>query len=176
MKYVLLLRGINVGGNNRVEMARLKSLLESIGHTNVITYINSGNVVFEASSLPDRSFIEKALEKEFGFSVPALIVTGEDIVRIARAIPSKWQNDKDNEKSDVLYLFEEIDTPQIIKEIGVKPEIETFTYVGGALLTNISRKNQSKGSLLKLIGTPLYKQMTIRNITTAKKLAELVSQ
>ncbi len=176
MRYVLLLRGINVGGNNRVEMARLKALLENIGHTNVITYINSGNVIFDATSVPGRSFIEEQLEKEFGFVIPTLVVSGEDIVRIAKAIPAEWKNDKENEKSDVLYLFEEIDTPEIIDMIGVKPEIETFIYVGGALLTNISRKNQSKGSLQKLVGTKPYKQMTIRNITTAQKLAELVSQ
>lgn len=176
MRYVVLLRGINVGGNNRVEMSRLKSVLENLGHTNVVTYINSGNVIFDSSSLPDRSYIENMLEKEFGFRIPALVVTAEDIVRIAEAIPQNWDNDRDSQKSDVIYLFEEIDKPEIIDKIGVKPDIETFTYVGGAVLANISRKDQTKGSLLKLIGTPLYKQMTIRNITTARKLAELVKQ
>lgn len=176
MKYVLLLRGINVGGNNRVEMARLKSLLESIGHTNVVTYINSGNVVFEASAVPDRLSIEKALEKEFGFVIPALVVAGEDIVRIAKAIPEEWTNDYTDQKTDVLYLFPDANTPEVLDIIGAKPDIETFVYVDGAVLTSISRKNQSRGSLQKIVGTKLYKQVTIRNSRTARKLAELVSQ
>lgn len=49
-KYVALLRGINVGGNNKVEMSKLKALFEKMGYTNVVTYINSGNVIFEAHS------------------------------------------------------------------------------------------------------------------------------
>lgn len=86
MKYVVLLRGVNVGGNNRVPKAEFKQVLEGLGLRDVIIYINSGN----------------------------------------------------------------------------------------AILTNIPRRNQSRYSLLKVIGTPPYKQITVRNITTARKLAELV--
>ena len=49
MKYVALLRGINVGGNNRVPMAELKLCFEKMGFNNVVTYINSGNVIFESN-------------------------------------------------------------------------------------------------------------------------------
>ncbi len=176
MRYVLLLRGVNVGGNSRVEMSRLKAMLENLGYINVVTYINSGNAIFDSLSTPSNQLIKGYLEKEFGFYIPALIVAGEDIIRIAKAIPAQWKNDKENEKSDVLYLFEEIDDLEVINKIGIKPDIETYIYEKGALLANITRQNQSKGSLQKLVGTKLYKQMTIRNITTAKKLAEIVSQ
>lgn len=175
MKYVILLRGINVGGNNRVEMARLKSLLENIGYTNVVTYINSGNAIFDSKSAPDAVTIQQSLKKEFGFDIPTLVIAGKDIVRIAEAIPAEWSNDYADQKSDVLYLFEEANTPKVLDIIGGKPEIETFIYIDGAVLTNISRKHQSKGSLQKIVGTKLYKQITIRNSRTARKLAELVS-
>lgn len=49
MKYVLLLRGINVGGKNKVSMAELKDLISQLGYENVITYINSGNIIFDAN-------------------------------------------------------------------------------------------------------------------------------
>jgi uncharacterized protein (DUF1697 family) len=174
MKYVALLRGINVGGNNKISMAALRGAFESMGFTEVRTYINSGNVIFDAVLAPTQAAIQEHLKDEFGFDISTLLLKGEDIVRIAAAIPKEWKNDRENEKSDVLYLFDEANSPDVLARIGFKPEIETLIYVDHAVLANITRKNQGRGSLLKLMGIPLYKQMTIRNVTTARKLAELV--
>ena len=77
-------------------------------------------------------------------------------------------------QSDVLFLFPDIDSPDIVGGIGYRPEFETIHYVSGALISNGTRENRPKSSLVKLIGTPLYRRMTIRNVTTARKLAELV--
>lgn len=74
----------------------------------------------------------------------------------------------------MLFLFPEVNSLEILEKIGYNPEIETFMYIDGAVLANISRANQSRGSLQKLIGTKLYSQITIRNITTVKKLFELI--
>jgi uncharacterized protein (DUF1697 family) len=179
MKYVALLRGINVGGNHRVLKAEFKAVLENLGFQNVMIYINSGNAVFSCDDVPVASDVQAVLETHFGFSIPTLILSGEKIKAIAAAIPSAWTNDapqpdKAGYKSDVLYLFDEVNSPDVLERIGYKPEVETMYYVDGAVLANISRVNQSKYSLLRVVGTPLYRQMTIRNITTAKKLAELV--
>lgn len=180
MKYVALLRGINVGGNHKVPKAELKSVLESLGFENVVIYINSGNAVFSYDDIPVASDVQMALETHFGFSIPTLILTGKKIQEIATAIPPAWTNDapqpdKSGYKSDVLYLFDEANTPDVLVEIGYNPDIETMIYVDGAVLANVSRANQSKYSLLRVVGTPLYRQMTVRNIATAKKLAELVA-
>lgn len=180
MKYVALLRGINVGGNNRVPKAEFKAVLESLGFQDVVIYINSGNAVFSSKTEPNASEVQAALEQHFGFAIPTLVLSGKKIQTIAAAIPPDWTNDKprpdkSGQKSDVLYLFEDIDAPDIIEKLGHKPEIETMMYIDGAVITNVTRVNQSRGSLQKLVGSKLYKQVTIRNITTAKKLAELVS-
>lgn len=181
-KYVVLLRGINVGGNNRVPRAEFKEVLEGLGFQSVVTYINSGNAVFSSNTEPEASNIQAAMEKHFGFAIPTLVLSAKKIQTIAAAIPSDWTNDaprpdKSGQKSDVLYLFDDINTPNIIEKLGHKPEIETMIYVDGAVITNITRANQSRGSLQKLVSRDreLYGQVTIRNITTAKKLAELVS-
>lgn len=120
-----------------------------------------------------------ALEKHFGFDIPTLVISGDKIRAIANAIPADWTNDspkpdKSGQKSDVLYLFDEINTPDILEKLGHNPDIETMIYVDGAVIANVTRSNQLKGSLQKLIGSSLYSNMTIRNINTAKKLAELV--
>ncbi|TGN13385.1 DUF1697 domain-containing protein [Leptospira ilyithenensis] len=60
MKYIALLRGINVGGNRKVEMKKLRNLFESLGYINVSTYINSGNVIFESEYI-DVRYIKGAI-------------------------------------------------------------------------------------------------------------------
>lgn len=174
MKYVCLLRGINVGGNHKVAMADLRALFEKMGFCDVMTYINSGNVIFSSDTMPVTIAIEKTLAKSFGFTIPVLIIDAERIQAIAEAIPKNWQNDT-LQKSDVLYLMSDIDTPRLIDTIGYNPENETIMYVPGALLCNIERTKQSRASLLKLMGTPIYKRMTIRNVNTARKIAGYVS-
>lgn len=178
-RYVVLLRGVNVGGNNRVPKAEFQAVLENLGFHKVIVYINSGNAVFTSARRPTSSEIQAALESHFGFTIPTLLLSGDKIKAIAAAIPPDWTNDapkpdKSGYKSDVLYLFDDINTPEIIETLGHRPEIEIMKYIDGAVITNVSRSNQSKGSLQKLIATKIYKRVTIRNITTAKKLAELV--
>lgn len=179
MRYVALLRGVNVGGSNRVPKADFQVVLEGLGFRDVLIYINSGNAVFTSDGEPTESEVQAALEARFGFAIPTLVLSAEKVRAIAAAIPPDWTNDspkpdKSGQKSDVLYLFEEADTPAIIEKLGHRPEVEKMLYVEGAVLANVSRANQSRGSLQKLVGTPLYRQVTIRNISTAKKLAELV--
>lgn len=174
MKYVALLRGVNAGGHRRVPMGELRELFSELGFTDISTYINSGNVVFSSTTKPNQSEVEKAIENKFGFPVDTLILTGEQIMTIAKTIPNEWQNDYTDHKSDVCYLFADVDSPNVINTIAPNPDIETIMYVPGAVLSNLSRQNQPKGSLKRLIGTPLYKRMTVRNTTTARKLAELV--
>ena len=60
MNFIALLRGINVGGKNKVEMGQLKNLLETAGYTKVSTYINSGNVLFESDENLDNISISEA--------------------------------------------------------------------------------------------------------------------
>lgn len=181
MRYVVLLRGVNVGGSRRVAKVDFQQVLESLGFRDVVIYINSGNAVFTSDSDVKVYDIQAALEARFGFIIPTLLVSGEQMRKIAEAIPSEWSNDtpkpdKSGQKSDVLFLFDEINTPGIVEQIGYNPEVETIFYVDGALVANITRKNQARGSLQKLVGSKLYHKMTIRNITTVKKLAELVQR
>lgn len=180
MKYAALLRGVNVGGTRRVPRQELQRVLEELGFRDVVVYINSGNAVFTSDAVPNSAEVQAALEGCFGFSIPTLVLSGEKVRAIAATIPPEWTNDspqpdKAGYKSDVLYLFDNINTPDILEKIGHKPEIETMVYVDGAVVTTVSRANQTQGSLQKLISTKLYAHMTIRNVNTARKLAQLAS-
>lgn len=152
MKYAVLLRGVNVGGNRRVPSAEFRQVLEGLGFEDVVTYINSGNAVFSSQQTPASNQVQAALEAHFGFAIPTLVIPGEKVRAIAAAIPAEWSNDaprpdKSGQKSDVLYLFDEVNLPGILDDLGHRPDIETMLYVDGAVLVNISRANQAKGSL-----------------------------
>ncbi len=153
-------------------MADLRTVFEELGFRDVTTYINSGNVIFTSENKPNVAGVEKSLIKNFGHKISVLIMSAESLQAITRAIPASWQNDTE-QKSDVLYLFDDIDTPDIIEKIGPNAAYETILHVPGALLSNVKRTFQTRSSIVKLIGTPLYKRMTVRNVNTARKLANL---
>lgn len=176
MIYVALLRGINVGGNSKVEMKRLKVVFESLGHTNVSTYINSGNVIFQSPEKNDGALVnelEKSIEKEFGFNIKVIVKSQKEIEVISQKLPESWKNDLEM-KTDVMFLWEEVDTKKVLESITVKPELDNVVYIKGALLWMVKRKDVTKSGLLRLVGTPLYKQMTIRNVNTFRKLLSLM--
>lgn len=172
MRYIALLRGINVGGHHKVEMKRLKALMESMGYCNVATYLNSGNVLFETND--DRRQIQetvpKALEVEFGFEIATIIKSAEEMKRIASAIPIEWENNQE-QKTDVAYLFPEIDYEGIVDELPLKIEFADMLYVSGAVVWRIFRHNYNKSQLNKIVGQKVYQQMTVRNVNTARYLA-----
>jgi uncharacterized protein (DUF1697 family) len=179
MRYVALLRGVNVGGNNRVPRLEFQSVLGGLGFYDVTIYLNSGNAVFTSDNTVEPGVVQLALETHFGFAIPTLVIPGSKMQSIAAAIPAEWTNDtprpdKSGQKSDVLYLFDDINTPDILNKIGYKPDIETMIYVDGAVIANISRSNQLRGSLQKLIGTHPYSRMTVRNVNTARKLSDII--
>jgi len=171
-KYIALLRGINVGGNKRVEMKKLKVLLETLGYTDVLTYLNSGNIIFSSTKKSNdiRGELEKKLKKEFGFEIPTLVKTEREMRKISTAIPRDWQND-DAQRTDVAYLFPEFDSKKILDELPINKEYVDVRYTKGVVFWNIDRKNYGKSHLNKLIGHKIYKFMTVRNVNTARYLA-----
>ena len=172
MKYVALLRGINVGTSKRVDMKSLKSLFEKIGFTNVSTYINSGNILFESKkdSKEVNTQIERELKEETGEDIRVLTKTIDQMRIIANNIPIEWENNEE-QKTDVAYLFEEANREEIVQELPIKLEFIRIKYFDGALIWNVMREDYNKSHLNKIIGHKIYKQMTVRNVNTARYLA-----
>jgi uncharacterized protein (DUF1697 family) len=173
MRFIALLRGINVGGNKGVDMKRLKTLFEAEGWENVSTYLNSGNITFESNMTKDdlKGRIETLIKGEYGFEVTTLVKTQKEMRVIADAIPKDWQNDETH-KTDVAYLYPEIDSEKTIDSLPIKREYIDLRYVKGAIFWNLERKNYNKSQINKVIGHKVYKLMTVRNVNTARHLAE----
>ena len=174
MRFAALLRGINVGKSVQVPMKTLKALLEELGLENVVTYLNSGNVIFssELDTLELSRMLETELENNFRQKIPILIKTSAEIIQIQEAIPPEWKNDG-SEQSYVAYLFREFARPGLISELPIKTEYMTIMYAHEALLWNIKRENYNKSHITRIAGHVSYAGMTTRNVNTARKLAEL---
>lgn len=176
MLYVALLRGINVGGNRKVDMKRLAATFERTGMRSVRTYINSGNVIFvdetrDAAALV--AALEPAIEADFGFPVPVIVRDAGAIRATVAGLDSAWANDH-VAKCDVLFLRPEVDHPDILKQLTIKPTIDEVVYVPGAVLWRVEREKVTRSGLMKIVGTDLYSKMTVRNCNTLHKLADLM--
>jgi uncharacterized protein (DUF1697 family) len=174
MKYVALLRGVNVGAGARVPMDRLKALFEGLGFTGVSTYLNSGNVAFCSDlSRPEVTrLIADALERTFGQPVPVLVKTSAEVVAIANSIPADWISGP-GEQTYVAYLFEDFDDPGLVDDLPIKREYMDIFYTPGAIVWNIKRADYNRSHITKIATHPSYGSMTTRNINTARKLAQL---
>ena len=178
-KYVALLRGVNVGGKSLVKMADLRTCVEEAGMTDVTTYINSGNVFFstaEKNELKLAKKIEKVIEATFKLPVRVVVISHDHLKRIIAAQPKGWGEDADWRYYS-LFLLPPCDSKTAVQAIGVpKPEIETLTAGEGIVYQANDMRHYGKTRISKLVGSPIYQQITIRNFNTTRKLLELMEK
>jgi uncharacterized protein (DUF1697 family) len=176
MIYIALLRGINVGGNNKIDMKLLKTAFEQVGMISVVTYINSGNIIFTdndhlKSKIP--AILEEAIHANFGIQIKVVVLSFDDFKKVMQSLPESWTNDQQM-KSDVLFLWDDINDESVLDKLVIKPEIDTVKYVTGAILWSVHRENVTKSGMMKLVGSKIYHQMTIRNVNTTRQIYKLM--
>lgn len=173
MKYVALLRGINVGGNNKVDMKQLVAAMSGASFDEVSTYINSGNIFFNAndSEIELTNKLEQLIKDEFGLDIKVLLRNKDNIDAIIASIPPEWTNGSEM-KCDVMFLWNKYNNDSILEHLTIKPDIDEVKYVHGALIWKVDRKNVTKSGMMKIVGTELYRNMTVRNCNTVRKIRE----
>ncbi len=175
MIYVALLRGINVGGHNKVEMKELKTSFESLGFTDVTTYINSGNVVFQAPSKEQDTIvyeIEEAMKRDFQLEIKVLVRDWENMKTICQDLPATWLKNEAM-RTEVMFLWENFDNLAVLETLPIS-SVDNVKYTSGAILWNVKSKDYRKSGMIKLVGTKPYKNMTVRNVNTVRKLYEIM--
>jgi uncharacterized protein (DUF1697 family) len=177
MVYVAFLRGVNVGGKGIVSMAAIKEALVALGLSDVRTYINSGNVIFSTRASDARKLmarIEKALEQHTGMTIKLLVMDHKTLKKMVDAIPSNWVDDK-TMRTYVLLLWKELDDRGIVDRLPTKPGVDELRYTPGAVVWRVDRENVGRSHMNRIVGTPLYKKITIRSANTMRKLNELTA-
>ena len=176
--FVALLRGVNVGGNNMISMSSLKKSFEALGFNDVITYINSGNIIFKSKEADARkleSKIEKMLSKEYQLDSRVVLRSLSEMEKLVKNLPRNW-NDDSGWRYNVIFLRHTIDSEKILAELEVKKDIEEVVYYPGALLWRAQISELTRTNMLKLSSRKMYQDMTIRNQNTTRKLYALMKK
>ena len=175
--YALLVRGINVGGKNKVVMAQLRQELTELGLEKVETYINSGNIFF-TSTAPKAQLVEK-LESFFAIHYPFIqsfsLLSQEDYEEEVENLPAWWT--KDLARKDVLFYTEGLNVEQVIEKVGsLKLESEVLHFGRLAIFWGkFSEESYYATAYHKyLLKMPFYRNITIRNAKTFDKIGQML--
>lgn len=174
---VAFLRGINVGGKNLLRMADLKNCFQDLGFWDVETLIQSGNVLYrtnEADLGAQEARIRAHLLQALGYGEPVMVRDLLGMRRVVEALPPSWENGE--WKVNVIFLDRSIDRPQILQELRPKPHIDDIRYVPGALLWAARLDALTRSSMVKLSSSPLYGQMSARNLNTTRRVLEILER
>lgn len=175
--YVVLLRGINVGGKNKIPMAALRDCLEDLGFSNVSTYVASGNVILEFDKPSDeiKVQIEEALAERFktdGERIKALVLTRDQLQAVVDGRPEGFGEQPDKYHSDAIFLMG-IDPAQALSVFRPRGGVDRVWPGDGVIYSQRLSAQRTKSRLSRIVGTPEYKSMTIRSWATTTKLLEM---
>ena len=175
-RYLVLLRGINVGGKNKVPMAPLRALLEELGYANVATYIASGNVILSAdhSAAAIKRKIEAALPKAFRLDselINVLVLSRAQIRAVIDGRPKGFGDEPGTYHSDAIFLMG-IDAATAMTVFDPRPGVDRVWPGDGVIYSERLSAERTRSRLGRIVGTPLYKSMTIRSWATTLALAE----
>ena len=175
---MVLLRGINVGGKNKVSMAALRELLESLGFSAVSTYIASGNVILESKLAAGtiRAKIEKALPATFRLDadlIKVLVLPAEALEAIVRSKPMGFGERPEEHHSDAIFLMD-LDVDDAMRVFDPRDGVDRIWPGLSVIYSQRLSAQRTRSRLNKIMGTPAYRSMTIRSWQTTQALLELV--
>jgi uncharacterized protein (DUF1697 family) len=176
--YVALLRGINVGGKNLIKMPELKACFEAGGFRDVVTYIQSGNVLFRSAggSAALARRIEEMLTSTFGYQASVVLRSRAQLRAVVETAPEGFGVDPGAFRYDVIFLKEPLTARAALKSVPTRQGVDEVHAGRGVLYSSrlISRAAQSR--LSKVVSLPIYQSMTIRNWKTTTTLLRMMDE
>ncbi len=179
-RYAVLLRGINVGGRNKVPMARLRELLGELGFEDVSTYIASGNVLLSSSDTAAeiKARIEEALPRAFDLHsevVSVLVLSHAQLRRVIDQRPDGFGDEPATYHSDAVFLMG-IDADDAMRAFDPRPGVDAVWPGKGVIYSQRLSAQRTKSRLSKVMSSPHYRSMTIRNWATTTALLRLLDE
>lgn len=180
MEYVALLRGINVGGNNKVVMSELREQVAAGGFGHVRTYINSGNLIFEAED--DASHedvaqrVEDLLASRYDFPIRVALLTAQDYLEELHNLPDWWHGKV--ARRDAIFYTRGLDRHHVRERIEAMELGDEAVHFGehAVFWGKFDEKSFLKTAYHKrLLREEFYRQVTIRSGSTVEKIAALLS-
>jgi uncharacterized protein (DUF1697 family) len=176
MKYVALIRAINVGGRNLMRMSDVRACLEAREFQRVSTYIQSGNILFE-SDVSNLSTLTEAIEKAFGetfdHTAGVFIRSHRQMQTIVAEAPKDWKKGA-SLRRNVAFLRKPLTASKAIAAIDPKPGVDSVTAGDAVVYMSTVMARLKQSAFPKIVGKPIYRDMTIRNYTTCQKILALM--
>jgi uncharacterized protein (DUF1697 family) len=169
--HVALLRGINVGGRNKVAMAELRSVVESLGFSDVATYVQSGNVVFTAGSV-EVGALEAAIEERLGVSCAVVVLTREQLERVVADNP--FPEAREDTHVHAVFSMGEPDAEVVAAAVEKAGGDDEARVAGGTLYLH-TPNGLGRSKLAVELGRRGPKDGTARNWRTVKRLLAMLS-
>jgi uncharacterized protein (DUF1697 family) len=158
-------------------MPQLKVLFEQAGFLDVITYINSGNIIFASENANEAELkkqCESLIHNGFHLKIPVTIVSAKDLSDALNNAPSWWNSDEDS-KHNAIFVIPPVTAEEVFEQIGeMKPEYEKVDYYNRVIFWSAPIKTFSRTRWSKIVGSSVYDSVTIRNSNTVNKLLQLV--
>lgn len=181
MEYVALLRGINVGGNNKVVMSELRAQIAAEGFGHVRTYINSGNLLFETAADASREdvaqTVEDILARHYDFPIRLALLTAQDYLAQLAELPDWWHGEV--ARRDALFYTRGLDHDHVRERIEAMELGDEAVHFGehAVFWGKFDEKSFLKTAYHKrLLREDFYRQVTIRSGSTVEKIAAMLSQ
>jgi uncharacterized protein (DUF1697 family) len=177
MKYVALLRGINVGGNHLIRMTDLKACFEEQGMRDVATYIASGNVIFTAAARPPEIArrLEAAMAATFDCRTSVMLRSLKEMQAIVARAPKGFGTQAAKHRYDVIFLNPPLTAGDAIAQVPTRPGVDQAHAGVGVLYFSRLIAKAAQSRLSRIASMPIYKQMTIRNWNTTTKLLQILT-
>lgn len=177
--YVALLRGINVGGKNLIRMPALKACFEAEGFADVVTYIQSGNVLFRSSgsgsALARR--IEAMLAETFrDYRANVVLRSRAQMRAIVDGAPKGFGADPTGYRYDVIFLKEPLTSKAALDVVPTRPDVDEAHAGRGVLYFSRLTSRASQSRLGKIVSLPIYQRVTIRNWNTTTALLRMMEE
>ena len=177
MKYIALLRGINISGKNKISMGELKSELDK-KYKNVSTYLNSGNVIFE-SEIKDKEMIMndiyQIVKNKFDLEIPVFVMTTDELEDILNHKPEWWGTDNKEIYDNLIFIIPPTKYEDVYNTIWEpKQDIEKIEVYKNSIFWSFDLKNYRKSNWwVKTASTDIKDRITIRTANTMKKVLEI---
>ncbi|PJJ63790.1 DUF1697 domain-containing protein [Compostimonas suwonensis] len=174
--FVALLRGINVGGKNLIGMPELAECFREAGYEDVRTYIQSGNVLFTAG-LDDPRRLEQAaermLEERFGIPILVVIRSRDELAATIAAAPA--DHGSELLRSDVFFVKHPLTAEEVYAEMpALRDGVDSVAVGPGAIYFSRVAAQATTTRITRLMGMPVFRQMTVRNWRTTTRLLQLL--
>lgn len=178
--YVVLLRGVNVGGKNIISMAALRAALEESGFTNVASYIASGNLIVDTklSEARTQAAVQGLLTDKFGVgreSARALVLTQAELQAVVSKKPKGFGDEPGKFHCDAVFLIG-IRPAAAMKVFSPREGVDEVWRGPGVVYSQRLSAQRTKSRLNRIVSTPEYRSMTIRSWNTTVKLLELLKK